>query len=224
MATTKFLILSDTHGKWPYEPPTSAPKADVFLHCGDLTQVGGLASFKRALADIKSISAELKLLIAGNHDLELDEEWVRRNSTDEEDLDLDDSRECVAYMKSLTSSGIYYLEEGTHDFELSDGRKFTVYASPYTPEFNGYAFAYGAGEDRFNEGGGIMPSGGVDVVMTHGPPLFKEVAAYTLDLNNDGVHCGSENLAKAVQRVKPRLHCFGHIHEGRGAARVTWGD
>jgi len=25
-----------------------------------------------------------------------------------------------------------------------------------------------------------------------------------------------------VARVKPRLHCFGHVHEGRGALRKTW--
>jgi len=30
------------------------------------------------------------------------------------------------------------LEEGTQKFTLRDGRTFTIYASPYTPEFNGY--------------------------------------------------------------------------------------
>jgi predicted phosphodiesterase len=47
MATTvRYLILSDTHGEWPYSNSQSAPKADVLLHCGDLTKVGGLLSLK----------------------------------------------------------------------------------------------------------------------------------------------------------------------------------
>lgn len=73
----RILILSDTHSKWPYTAVIPAPKSDVFIHCGDLTQVGGLASFKRAIADIKTIDAPLKLVIAGNHDVDLDESWVR---------------------------------------------------------------------------------------------------------------------------------------------------
>jgi len=26
----------------------------------------------------------------------------------------------------------------------------------------------------------------------------------------------------ATARVKPKLHCFGHIHEGYGATTITW--
>ncbi|MBK5656749.1 MAG: metallophosphoesterase, partial [Rhizobium sp.] len=81
-SSIRLLILSDTHSKWPYTPANPAPKADVFIHCRDLTQAGGLASFKRTIADIKTIDAPLKLIIAGNHDLDLDEVWVRKNMED----------------------------------------------------------------------------------------------------------------------------------------------
>ena len=218
-AAIRFLIISDTHGAWPYSPTDPAPKADVLLHCGDLTQVGGLASFKRAMEDIKSSDAELKLIIAGNNDLELDEIWVRDKMEDEEDLK--DHSKCVAFMQNRKSNGIHYLEEGTHGFFLKDGRHFTVYASPYTPEFNGYAFAYGEGEDRFNVGEKSVPAN-VDILMTHGPPLFLANPEYQLDISHDGKHCGCKKLADAVQRTRPRLHCFGHLHEGRGALRVNW--
>ena len=30
---------------------------------------------------------------------------------------------------------------------------------------------------------------------------------------------GCEELGKAVERVRPRLHVFGHIHEGYGVAK-----
>jgi hypothetical protein len=35
-------------------------------------------------------------------------------------------------------------------------------------------------------------------------------------------HVGCEHLRKAVERCKPRIHCFGHIHEGWGAERMDW--
>lgn len=30
------------------------------------------------------------------------------------------------------------------------------------------------------------------------------------------------NLFGAIARARPRLHCFGHIHDGWGAKMVTW--
>lgn len=37
-------------------------------------------------------------------------------------------------------------------------------------------------------------------------------------------HVGCEHLLRAARRCRPRLHCFGHIHEGWGAERVRWND
>lgn len=51
------------------------PKVDVVLHCGDLTNCGGIASYKKALKMLHAVNAELKLVIAGNHDLELDKTY-----------------------------------------------------------------------------------------------------------------------------------------------------
>jgi Icc-related predicted phosphoesterase len=227
---TRFLVISDTHDTWPYTD-SSPPAADVLLHCGDLTQVGGLASFKRAMEHIKSMTVEKKLIIAGNHDLELDSAWVRKIA-EEDGLDLEEAlqehRLCVEYMKRLQKKfWIYYLEEGEHEIILESGVKFSIYASPYTPEFNDYAFAYKADEDRFNSDPNSsdpdpIPAG-VDIVMTHGPPLLQE-KGYRLDCDKEGKHLGCDKLMEAVQRAKPRLHCFGHVHEGRGAARVIWDD
>ncbi|KAL1968259.1 hypothetical protein VTN77DRAFT_2094 [Rasamsonia byssochlamydoides] len=58
----------------------------------------------------------------------------------------------------------------------------------------------------------------VDVVVTHGPP--KGILDYT----ESGQRAGCSNLFAAVARARPRLHCFGHIHEGWGAKLVTWRD
>ena len=63
MATT-FLILSDTHDD-AFPDPSSLPKVDVVLHCGDLTMIGGLGNYKKAIANINALDTELKLVIAG---------------------------------------------------------------------------------------------------------------------------------------------------------------
>jgi hypothetical protein len=41
---------------------------------------------------------------------------------------------------------------------------------------------------------------------------------------NGGHRAGCPQLLRALDRVRPRLHCFGHIHEAWGAERVTWKD
>jgi hypothetical protein len=52
--------------------------------------------------------------------------------------------------------------------------------------------------------------------MTHGPPRGRR------DETNRDVRAGCPHLLRAVSRARPRLHCFGHIHEGWGAERVRW--
>ena len=37
-----------------------------------------------------------------------------------------------------------------------------------------------------------------------------------------GTHVGCQHLRTAVQRARPRLHVFGHIHEGWGAELWKW--
>ncbi|KAJ4325873.1 hypothetical protein N0V94_000435 [Neodidymelliopsis sp. IMI 364377] len=219
MAPISCLILSDTHNKWPYAAEDPAPSVDVFIHCGDLTQYGGLPSFKRAIDNIKSIDAELKIIIAGNHDMDLDQDWIHKYAEDEDDIKT--GIDCLSFMKAQKEHRIHFLEEGSHSFTLEDGRSFTVYATPYTPKFGEFAFLYEKGEDRFNEGMHIMPEG-VDIVVSHGPPAFSAHSDYKLDVNRQGEHCGCEKLADAIRRARPKLCCFGHIHKGRGVIKMDW--
>lgn len=51
-----------------------------------------------------------------------------------------------------------------------------------------------------------------DVLITHGPPYR------ILDFNYAGNPCGSESLREEVlNRIKPKIHAFGHVHESYGA-------
>ncbi|KAK4552041.1 hypothetical protein LTR86_010718 [Recurvomyces mirabilis] len=215
---TRFFILSDTHGD-----PLPIPEAafDVAIHAGDLTEESKLDEFKAAISLLHEIKAPLKLVIPGNHDFTLDEPMFKRKlAAIEPPLD-DDliKREYGAFgevsrlFDDARESGIILLEEGTHKFKLANGAVLTVYASPYTASLSDWGFQY-----HPQQGHDWSISNDVDVVITHGPP--KGVLDYT----DSKTRAGCPGLFAAVARARPRLHCFGHIHEGWGAKRVTWRD
>jgi len=140
-------------------------------------------------------------------------------ATDRGSVILDDVNEpakaFMLFQQTNYDHGIWLLNEGMYQFTLRDGRQFSIFTSQYTPEHGGYAFSYGPGEDRFQigKGGRRAMTNGVDIVMTHGPPLVPK-GEYGLDVNGKGEHCGCPMLYEAVKTAKPRVHCFGHIHEG----------
>ena len=231
---TKFLVVSDTHDlllsedtKRPFRNPT--PKVDVVLHCGDMTTNGALEQYERCISLLANMNAELKLVIAGNHDLSLDQTFYVRNGGNEDDH----TRAVSLWNDDLTkNANIRLLQEGTHDFTLKNGATFTVYASSYTPQYGISAFQYPTNEDRYNltehlvtpawaknvatQASAIPSFPKVDIIMTHGPPK------YVLDRTRDGDSGGCEHLRRAVQRAKPYLHCFGHIHHARGAQKIDY--
>lgn len=52
---------------------------------------------------------------------------------------------------------------------------------------------------------------GLDVLITHGPPfsILDQTAP-------GGTHLGCEELLRAVEEKKPKIHIFGHVHGGAG--------
>jgi hypothetical protein len=54
--------------------------------------------------------------------------------------------------------------------------------------------------------------------MMHGLPR------YILNATPDGRSAGCEHLRRAIERVKPKLHCFGYVHAGYGAQRLEFSD
>jgi Icc-related predicted phosphoesterase len=223
LVKTRVLIMSDTHG---FELE-KLPKADVVMHCGDLTENGIPEDYERAIRMLGETNAELKLVIAGNHDLTLDRKFFESKGGDMNEH----HRALDLWHGSLAREmKVILLDEGTHTFELSNGAKFTVYASPWTPKFGESAFQYETNEDRFNPAHLIaleaisvaehlipdFPE--IDIVMTHGPPK------YVLDGVSNGSNAGCPHLRRAVERARPRLHAFGHVHSQWGAQTVLWGQ
>ncbi|KAK0101333.1 hypothetical protein ONS95_006509 [Cadophora gregata] len=218
---TRVMVISDTH-EHSFDGNT-LPDVDVLIHTGDLTNFGELDSLRECVRMMGTINAKLKLVIAGNHDISLDQTRRVENMTDEEYAEYHAAAVEIMTGPAAKRAGIVYLEEGTYKFDIENGARMQVYASPYSPGSGGWAFPYNPREDRFNEhpaqnrtssATAPIPTG-VDVIMTHGPPfsILDQV---------DNQNLGCHNLLRAVGRVRPLLHCFGHIHEGHGANIVTW--
>jgi predicted phosphohydrolase len=86
------------------------------------------------------------------------------------------------------------------------------WGSPWQPWFLSWAFNLPRGP-ALKAKWDLVPSG-IDVLVTHGPP------AAILDRCESGEDAGCMDLRAAIERVRPRLHVFGHIHEGYGQRRI----
>ena len=80
------------------------------------------------------------------------------------------------------------------------------HGSPWTRSF-GNTRAFMVDEDLLTAKFDVMPR--CDFLITHSPPaaIFDEV---------DGIPVGSAGLITYLERVKPSVHVFGHIHVGHG--------
>ena len=218
---TRFLILSDTHGISFSSAGMPTQQADVVIHCGDFTDGSSLTEFRAMIQLLKNLNAPVKLVIAGNHDFALDIPAYNRRVAE---VDSPLAPELVAkeygrpgeagrLFENATHDGIVFLDEGTHHFMLKNGALLTVFASPQTPALGAWGFQYNP-----DHGHNFAIEHGVDVVITHGPP--KGILDYT----HDRERAGCADLFAANARARPRVHCFGHIHEGWGGKLVSWRD
>lgn len=102
-------------------------------------------------------------------------------------------------IKEILPQNIIYL----YDEEIViDGVKF--WGSPYTPVFGNWAFM--KSEKELEEHWKKIPED-VDVLITHGPP--QGILDYEM---------GDKELMSKLTTISchPKIHIFGHIHEGYG--------
>ncbi|WP_068466933.1 metallophosphatase domain-containing protein [Candidatus Protochlamydia phocaeensis] len=105
---------------------------------------------------------------------------------------------------TIGNGNIHYLCDSGLEFE---GLK--IWGSPYTPTFGHWYFMKNRGQD-IRKHWDLIPSD-TDVLVTHGPPYS------ILDEIDEHVHVGCKDLrAVVLERVRPRIHSFGHIHEEGG--------
>lgn len=106
-------------------------------------------------------------------------------------------------MARLIPEGVTYLNDSGVEVE-----GIRIWGSPVQPWFHDWAFNRQRGADiaRHWE---LIPND-TDLLITHGPPFG------ILDETARGPRVGCEELTQAVERIRPRVHVFGHIHEAYG--------
>jgi len=92
---------------------------------------------------------------------------------------------------------------------LPNGLK--IWGSAHTPNYHNWAFMLDQCEIHLAWEEIPMDT---DIIVTHGPP--KGI----LDKSYRGEHIGCWDLANRVRIVKPKLHQFGHAHEGSGIITI----
>ncbi len=106
----------------------------------------------------------------------------------------------------MLRNAIYLQDSGV----TIEGLKF--WGSPWQPFYLDWAFNLQRGPEIRSKWD-LIPSD-TDILITRGTP------AGILDVAR-GEHFGCADLLAAVQRFRPRLHIFGHIHEARGTMNVN---
>lgn len=103
---------------------------------------------------------------------------------------------------------VHYLRDASVNI---DG--IHIYGSPWTPWFHDWAFNLHRGKE-IREQWQKIP-GDVDVLITHGPMYGVGDKTFM------GREVGCEDLlSEVVDRVRPRYHVCGHIHESRGTHSI----
>ena len=108
--------------------------------------------------------------------------------------------------RSLISNAIVLINEAVEVMGLK------IWGSPITPLYGG-AFGKSSPKDRER----LYETIPVDtkILVTHGPPYG------ILDRSPGMLHNeGCQKLRDAVDRLKPQLHVFGHIHGAHGMANM----
>jgi Icc-related predicted phosphoesterase len=182
----KLVLISDTHG---LHDKLVLPPGDILVHAGDLTNMGKIHEIKAAAMWLRGQLQDFKYVVCvgGNHDFGLEAFYK-------------EGREDI--LRKDFFGDVHYLRDNA---VILDGVKF--WGSPWQPEFFDWAFNLRRGEQLKARWDRIPHQ--TDVLITHGPSMGV--------LDQVGhEHVGCADLRQAVERIKPRVHVFGHIHCGYG--------
>lgn len=170
-----------------YHERITLPEGDLLVHAGDSTRRGELDDLEAFLTWLRDQPHRHKVLIAGNHDFCFETEKKRKKA-----------RALVEKM-----GNIIYLQDREVTVE-----GYKVWGSPWQPWFYNWAFNLSRGPSLAKKWA-LIPAD-TDILVTHGPP--KGI----LDRTDRGEQVGCEELRARVEVIQPKLHIFGHIHEGYG--------
>lgn len=183
----KIDCISDLHGYYP-----KLEGGDLLIVAGDLTARDEPEEYIYFRNWLSEQNYKKKIVIAGNHDGNLQLDYMFGSTP-------------------FLEIAEYLCDSGT-EFE---GLK--IWGSPWTAQFPGInpkccAFTVNFGCDTeywLDEYWKLIPDD-TDILITHSPPHG------VLDKCLNG-NVGSKTLLEAIERIKLKLHIFGHIHECGGS-------
>jgi Icc-related predicted phosphoesterase len=181
----KIWHISDTH---TFHGLLQVPEGiDMVIHSGDCSNPKNPFNNEpevRSFIDWFSVlPIKYKIFVAGNHDTSIEKNLVVK--------------------KDFTDKGIFYLE---NEHITLEGIK--IFGSPHTPEFGGWAFM--KARHKLDRVWDRAIDDDVDIIIVHGPP--KGVLDKSYDRRGWMESCGDKSLLNKVDKVKPKLMLFGHIH------------
>lgn len=196
---TRFVCFSDTHGLHQLIPKDHMPPADVLLHAGDFTNTGELQQIESFNEWLEAYPAEQKLVIAGNHDITLQEDYYRSRGASRFHRGV--PYDCSKARPLL--KGCSYLEDTSVEV-----RGYQIYGSPWQPEFFDWAFNLPRGEELRQKWSAIPPD--TDLLLVHGPP------AGHVDMTSRAGRVGCQDLQEAVHQRSISVVVSGHLHSAYG--------
>jgi predicted phosphohydrolase len=195
------VCLSDIHSL----SLPAIPDGDVIILAGDLSE-GMPLQLSSRLRELSGLTTRFQhiLVIGGNHDRALDAACDARDVLHYSDKEYRNA--CRLGFRS--TPGITYLENSGAVISVR-GREFTVWGSPGSPATSKQT-AFGYLEEEAADVWARIPRD-VDVLVTHTPPLGYLDAGM-----------GCVELTKALWKIKPGVHVFGHVHSGHGSAIIRY--
>lgn len=192
----KICFISDSHGQ--HNKIIVPNDIDIIISAGDITPIGTKSQVENFLNWFSSLPCKHKIFIAGNHDFWFDTDHPRN-------YDLTTEMALRGERLKIIPNNVIYLENSGCEIE---GIK--IWGSPVTPWFHDWAFNAQRGLE-ITKYWDLIPSN-IDILITHGPP--SNVGKLEIAKFNGPVGC--KDLSHAINRVKPKISVFGHIHEGYG--------
>lgn len=171
------VCVSDTGKASAKDGAFKLPPGDILIHAGDLTSQGSLSELRKTVEWIEAAPYEVKIVVAGEHDVTLDEDFYHEYGSYFHNQDLQDAGACRALFEDCPS--ILYLEHGAASVRLRSGARFRVFGSPYSPvdkrDGNGKRWAFQYAPEKATSIWEGVPYD-VDVCVTHTPPEHTATA------------------------------------------------
>lgn len=181
--------ISDTHG---FEYLLNIPEnIDMVIHSGDFSNYyDAYSNFPEAMKFLfwyENLNVKYKILIAGNHDATA----FHMKST---------------FKEECTNRNIIYLENSSVNIE-----GINIFGTPNTPTFGNWHFM--KSRQKMDKHWEKIPDN-TDIIVSHGP--CKGILDASYNQSNDIEFCGDNALRRhVIERVKPKLMLFGHIHNNK---------